>query len=183
MKRTHLLLLVGALCVSATAASGAMANDQDIIATTVPASICQPASTSSASKLRLSNGAWVFSSGQTGTAYLYCPLAKNANTQANNTYDNDISRYRVLYRDSDGGSAAASVRTRLTYRRWNGMYSGGSEWSSNDRTATGNAHAWVDNVHDLRSDAVYAFYVKLYRSSTSHTATFSGIDFYPQPVQ
>src|SRR5262245_10151343 len=66
MNRTTAFL---AAFAALAAAAPLRANDQDVRGTTVPASACQPASMASAEKLQLSNAAWIFASGVTGTAY------------------------------------------------------------------------------------------------------------------
>lgn len=173
--------------------NSALANDQDVWTTAVPASSCVPANEWLANKVQLSNGAWVFRGSSTGTVIFYCPLALNAYTVSNFSHDNDISRYRVYYRDSDGGMLGGSggfiapqrsrVTARLTFRRANGMYSAGTLWSSDNTgvNATANTTAIKTNAHDVRANALYAFVATLYRANTSQSPAFSGIDF-PFPV-
>jgi hypothetical protein len=69
------------------------------------------------------------------------------------------------------------VRVRLAYRRIDGLYSAGSEWSSNSSNVTGNTVAYKNNAHDVRSDAVYSFVVRLTRTNSTESPAFSGIDF------
>ncbi|MFN2201752.1 MAG: hypothetical protein ACK2UO_11120 [Caldilineaceae bacterium] len=158
------------------------ANDRDVRAKTVPASVCEPANSGTENRVLLSNGAWVFRSGQTGTVTFWCPVSLNAYTVSNTGNDNDISWYRVYYRDTDGTGTAARVTTRLTYRRSNGLFSAGSTWNSNSSSGTGNKIAYKQNTHDVRFGALYAFLVTLQRTSTSQSPAFSGIDFELPPV-
>jgi len=182
MNRTTAFL---AALAALAAAAPLRANDQDVRGTTVPATACQPASTASAEKLQLSNAAWVFASGATGTVYLYCPLAINGNTVSDASDDNDASSYRIYYRDSDGTGGAAEVTTRLVYRRADGLYSGGAEWSSNSNLldTEENTIDFQDNPHDLTANGVYSFFVTIARTNVNESPAFSGIDFAPPPVQ
>ena len=161
-----------------------LANDQDVRATTVPATACQPASLAFAAKMQISNAAWTFAGASTGTVYLYCPLPINGNTVSDASDDNDISTYRIYYRDSDGTGAAAEVTTRLVYRRSDGLYSGGPQWSSNSNPldTTTNTIDFHDNPHDMTAAGVYSFFVTLKRTNTNDSAAFSGIDFENEPV-
>lgn len=156
-----------------------LANDQDVRATTVPATACQPATHAMAALVQISNAAWTFAGNATGTVYLYCPLPINGNTVSGAGDDNDISAYRIYYRDSDGTGAAAEVTTRLLYRRSDGLYSGGAAWSSNSNLldTTTNTVVFHLNAHDMTADGVYSFLVTLRRTNTDASAVFSGIDF------
>jgi hypothetical protein len=171
--------------VAIAAALPLRANDQDVLATTVPATACQPASTTSAEKMAISNAAWTFAGAATGTVFLYCPLPINGNTVSGAGNDNDISSYRIYYRDSDGTGAAAEVTTQLVYRRSDGLYSGGAEWSSNSNllNTTTNTIDFQDNVHDMTANGLYSFYVTLKRTNTGESPAFSGIDFASPPEQ
>lgn len=181
MKRATAVLSTLAAMVAAVPL---LANDQDVRATTVPATACQPASLAVAAKMQISNAAWTFAGGATGTVYLYCPLAINGNTVSDASNDNDISAYRIYYRDSDGTGAAAEVTTRLIYRRSDGLYSGGPTWSSNSNVldTTTNTTAFHDNPHDMTAAGVYSFLVTLRRTNTDQSAVFSGIDFESPPA-
>jgi hypothetical protein len=160
----------------------AVANDQDVRATTVPATACQPRNSVEAERVVLSNGAWVFSGTNTGEVMFYCPLPLNAWTVSNISNDNDISAFRVYYRDTDGAGNAARVTARLVYRLFDGLYSAGNTWSSNVNPVTTNTTWLQDNPHDVRSLALYSFLVTLRRTNTSQEPAFSGIDFVPPPV-
>ncbi len=171
--------------LAAIAAAGpVLANDQDLRATTVPATACQPATQARSAMVLISNAAWTFAGNATGTVYLYCPLPVNGNTVSAAGDDTDIATYRIYYRDSDGTGNAAEVRTRLIFRRSDGLYSGGAEWSSNSNvldTET-NTTAYHNNPHDMTDDGVYSFLVTLRRNNTDELAVFGGIDFHIPPV-
>lgn len=177
------MLIVMLLTVSFVGLSGtARASDRDMLATTVPATACEPINSSHANEVELSNAAWVFRGANTGTITFYCPVPRNARTLSDATDDNDISAYRIYYRDSDGTGTAARVTARLVYRRADGLFSAGSTWDSNSLAATGNTTAIKANSHDLRFDALYSFLVTLNRTSTQQDPAFSGIDFTFVPV-
>lgn len=160
----------------------AMATDRDLRATTVPATSCTPLDSTQADMVLLSNAAWVFRGTNTGTVTFYCPLSRNAITLSDATDDNDISAYRVYYRDSDGAGSAARVTTRLIYRRADGLYAAGNTWNSNSQSATGNTTRIVANAHDMNADALYSFLVTLQRTNTQQAPAFSGVDFTFVPV-
>ncbi len=171
------LFTVGFVGVTGTA----KASDRDMLATTVPATACEPYRSSDARRVWLSNAAWVFRGANTGTITFYCPVPRNAVTLSDTTNDNDISAYRIYYRDSDGNGTAARVTARLLYRRASGLFSAGSLWNSNDYPVTGNTTVTKTNLHDMRSSALYSFLVTLSRTNRQQDPAFSGIDFTFRP--
>ena len=58
-------------------AGNAVANSQDLIAITVPATAYEPVSEIYADMVVLSNGAWIFSGNNTGFVVFNCPLSIN----------------------------------------------------------------------------------------------------------
>ncbi|BAY29439.1 hypothetical protein NIES2107_12820 [Nostoc carneum NIES-2107] len=156
----------------------ASANDAEVANTTIPASACRPESNVDDGQVFLSNGAYVFSGNNTGTVRLYCPWTINGNT-SNLTNDNDMSSYRVYYRDTDGISNSSEITTLLAYRDPNGQAqpAGQVAWSSNTANATANTTQTVQLSHDLGSNRLYYFIVTIRRNSTSQNPAFSGIDF------
>lgn len=161
----------------------ALANDRDLRAQTVPASSCHPMDRVSLDRLQITNGAWEFKGTATGTVDLWCPLPLNRNTVSDNSDDNDMTSYRVWYRDSDGTLPAARVLVQLTYRQPNGvMNTVGSQFNSNGFTTPFDA-AIVHGVnHQLQVNAMYAFRVRLTRTSTIQQPRFSGISFTLPPI-
>jgi hypothetical protein len=178
----HSLLRVGRLATLTAAglllagAHGARANDQDLRATTVPATACQPASSAQAAEVVLANGAWAFTGTNTGTITFYCPLPINGNTVSDATDDNDISAFRVYYRDTDGTGSAAEVTARLIFRT-TGVGTIGSTWSSNSSNVMTDTMAFQLVTHDMSASAMYSFLVTLSRTSTTESPAFTGIDF------
>ena len=128
------LFTIGFVWLAGTAG----ANDRDMLATTVPATACEPLNSSHANEVQLSNAAWVFRGTNTGTITFYCPVPRNAWTLSNTSNDNDISAFRVYYRDSDGTGTAARVTARLVSRRASGLFSARNTWNSNNHSATDN---------------------------------------------
>lgn len=181
LKKRMLIVALGTVGLVGLAGT-ARANDRDMLATTVPATACEPLNSSHANEVQLSNAAWVFRGSHTGTITFYCPVPRNAWTLSDNTNDNDISAYRIYYRDSDGTGTTAQVTARLVYRGASGLFSAGSTWNSNNHAATGNTTAFKENVHDVRFDALYSFLVTLRRTNTQQAPAFSGIDFATIPV-
>lgn len=163
-------------------AQEARANDQDLKATTVPATSCQPATHAQAAEVVLSNAAWVFSGTNTGTVTFYCPLPLNTFTKSDALDDNDISQYRVYYRDTDGMGIVSEVTVQLMYRSETGLTLVGSEFTSNDSNETDNTVRPHAVIHDVNPEALYSFAVRLSRIGTAHNPAFAGIDFYVEAI-
>jgi len=160
-----------------TLISTAVANTQDLEATTVPASSCQPASSSRASMVQLSNGAWVFSGSKTGTVEFYCPLPLNNLQKSSNEQPNSMTHYRIYYRDTDGINSNSSVKVQLTYRTYTGQNLAGGTWDSNSVAEEGNTAQFYNLNHKMRANSIYAFFVSMFRSNPNQSPAFSGIDF------
>jgi hypothetical protein len=163
------------------------ANDQDALATPVPAPACEPQNQAQAAKVALSNAAWVFSGSSTGSVTFFCPVILNCITEAeaDPPNNNTISSFRVYYRDSDATGNAARVTARLAFRGSSGRFFAGSEWDSNNPNAgselTGNRTDIQPNQHGVQCDALYSFLVTLMRADPAQNPAFSGIDFPPPP--
>ncbi|OCQ98811.1 hypothetical protein BCD64_22420 [Nostoc sp. MBR 210] len=170
-------LAAATIAASLIVPSVASANDRDITATTIPATACRPNSDSGDASVVISNGAYVFNGSATGTVTLYCPLPINANTLVDFSNDNDISRYRVYYRDTDGIGTASEIKVNLTYRDANGLTPVGGTWSSNGFNIIDNTTRFVDLIHDVGLDRLYSFVVTMQRTNTTQNPAFSGIDF------
>ncbi|WP_414544119.1 hypothetical protein [Nostoc sp. CCY0012] len=165
------------IAASFAISSPVLANDRDVLATTIPASACRPQNNVDDAKVALSNGAYVFTGSATGTVIFYCPLPINANTVSDMTNDNDISAYRVYYRDTDGIGTGSEITTRLVYRDAAGLNGVGSTWSSNVFNNANNRTQFVNLNHDVGSNRLYSFLVTMQRTNTSQNPAFSGIDF------
>jgi len=174
MQGRNLLALV-AWVVLAAARPGASQTHQDLFATTVPASACQPASPIMSDRLSLVNGAWVLNDGFIGVAQLWCPLPVNAYTVSDDSFHNQMIGYRIFYRDSDGGLGQSQVTVRLGYRTASGFAWAGPLWISN-LPQTGNTTEFHPTSHDLGAN-LYSFYVTMARTNANVEPVFAGIDF------
>jgi hypothetical protein len=110
-----------------------------------------------------------------------CPLPVNNIEMSGTGLDNDISSFRVTYRDTDGLGSGGEVSVFLQRAV---LLSGGGlrtapvcSWSSNrDGTdETGHTSDMVPCNHDVRSRDFYVFVVVLDR--TTAEVEFTGIDF------
>jgi hypothetical protein len=162
-------------------AHGALANDQDLIATTVPATSCQPATHAQAALVGLSNAAWVFTGANTGSVNFYCPLPVNRFTKSDATDDNDILGFRVYYRDTDGMADDAEVEARLALRATS-LILLGTAFTSNDSNETNDTMGYRAVSHDVNTAAMYSFIVTMRRDNASEDPAFTGIDFALEPV-
>ncbi|MCC6558512.1 MAG: hypothetical protein IT372_36710 [Polyangiaceae bacterium] len=183
--RAHLgRALLSVSCISLLTGV-AHANDRDVRATTIPAAACRPEDSYFAAQVRLDRAAWVFRPGVTGLVILHCPLGINQYTVSDDTNDNDITRIRVHYLDSDGRGERADLTVAL--QQWPGdlRLSVAPAWVSSE---SGGARGWtVDNhdiPHDLQSDSLYSFVVVMYRRSAEDRVGFAGIEFpiLPRPL-
>jgi hypothetical protein len=154
-------------------------NPWDLWHRTVPASACAPLDSAYAAKVRLQNGAWRFDGVNTGTVAFYCPIPINAwpadDAQPNYT---NMQFYRVWYRDSDGMTTNAKVTVSLRYRNLDGS------WNAAGGTLNSNVFADVafttkifNAPHVFETDALYSFYVTIYRANAQEVVEFHGIDF------
>jgi hypothetical protein len=175
--------------VLAITAGTALANDRDVRAKTVPASICQPSNSTQLGMVQIVHGSWVFQGSATGTVEIWCPLSLNQYTVSDNTNDNDISYYRVFYRDSDSAGAAAQVTVRLFYRRASAQapQPTGELFNSNavSSPVPFNTSRYHSNPHDVfffPDGVLYFFRVTLTRNNSTQDPAFHGIDFEIPPV-
>ncbi len=157
----------------------ASANDRDLRATTIPASACRPSSDTDDAKVRLTAAGYLFNGNSTGTVTFHCPLPINANTVSDATNDNDITTYRVYYRDSDGNQNSAQITVQLGYVGADGgALAVAPAWSSNLININGNTAQVADIPdHDVGSNRFYGFVVTMRRNSPNNTTVFTGIDF------
>lgn len=170
---------IAAALITAMGSTVALASHRDLLATTVPASACEPVNSSDAARIRLSNGAWVFRGANTGQVSFNCPLPVNANTVSDNTDANYISSYRIYFRDTDVLGNQAEVRVRLRSRSSTGLAYVSPQWSSNGAVYPGPTNTRVCERlnHNLNNDQIYHFLMSLRRSNTNQNPAFTGIDF------
>jgi len=175
-------VVTAALLLPALTAGPALAlpNPHDLIHRTVPASSCAPLDAAQSAKVRLSNGAWRFDGVSTGTVSFYCPLPMNAfpadNSEPNYT---EMEFFRVWYRDSDGLAVNARVTANLRYRADNGNWESAhpGTFNSSGFADIGFSKKIFNAVHTFETDALYSFYITIYRQNADQTVEFHGIDF------
>ena len=171
-----------------------LANQINLSAYTIPASACIPANPIDSDKLKLSHGSYVFASGETGSASLLCPLSLSGWKAGVSILDQNyldpfisMSKYRVYYRDPNDCSSATGVEVRLRYRNKTGLIALNPKWhswqdSDSPNTicymgVTKNTTQEVTFSHNLKTDRLYHFLVKIKRLNTAQKPAFSGIDF------
>ncbi|MGR9053132.1 MAG: hypothetical protein ACU84J_10825 [Gammaproteobacteria bacterium] len=172
----HALLGVTAVALTGLAEVGS-ANDHDLVATTIPASACTPANNVQAGLVYLSNGSWMFTGNATGGVVFYCPLPLNSYTVSDNTNDNDMTHFRVYYRDTDATGSAANVTARLVRRRTDGSTLLGAQFNSDNVNIDVHTAQIQPYLHDLAFSAIYSMQVTMARRNTSENPMFTGIDF------
>jgi hypothetical protein len=163
----------------------AHANDRDLRGTVVPASACTATSAGAPADRFFDRGAYVVD-GSSELLVLICPLPVNNVDLSGTANDNDISKFRVYYLDSDGSANSAGLSLFLNQAvlavdqpsghrttdvcRWFSNPNGGGI-----RTAT---RSTFPCAHDVSSAGFYFFQVFL-SAGPGTTATFLGIDFPP----
>ena len=141
----------------------------------IPASACEPYTTS-AEKIQLTTRGWYFKAGQTGYAYLICPLNLSAYAGISGV-NNDVSYVRTYYCDPDGAGTAAHVYTRLYSVSWNGALTYKPSFYSNSGDATCPTIGVRSVATDLDWDSLNSVLVRMYRANTTQNPWFTGIDF------
>jgi hypothetical protein len=188
MSNRHHAAIATRLAVTFSAAlagfapAAARANDRDPRATPVPASACVEVFHPTNITLWSSSGWFGL---YTGGAYatLRCPLPLNNVDLGGTTDDNDISKFRVHYRDGDGFGTTARVEVDLKRAAVNagGLPEGTvvCSWKSNvdGAGATTAAKATKACPHDLAAEAFYFFEVRLETGDGTYPVEFLGITF------
>jgi hypothetical protein len=165
----------------------AQANDRDPRGTPVPAAACEEYQRSGFTPSAWVVGFWALQ-GPGKELRLHCPLPLNNVDLSGTTNDNDLSKIRVLYQDSDGFGDGFTLQMGLNKAAISPTGPGGMlvttvcSWNSDtDGTgATTGATATKACVHDLAATAAYSVDVLLKTkagASASGTVSFLGIDF------
>jgi hypothetical protein len=171
-----------ALVAAVLASAAARANDRDLQGTPIPAAACVEFRRSPALTEEAWRAGYFEVSGDAKDLELHCPWPVNNVDLSGATDDNDLSKMRVHYRDSDGFGAGAAVEVILARTI---IDAGGRIrteavcfWQSNayGTGATTAAKATRACVHDLVAGAFYTLDVLL-QSRTGQTAQFLGVDF------
>jgi hypothetical protein len=180
MSRTRCIvaaLLVGGLAYP----SPGQANDRSLRAVMIPASSCQVIEDTPLEGNPFKEQVDAISRLTPGTYRVVCPLPVNNIEMAGRRNDNDISRFRVTYRDTDGLDPAGEV---LVFLQRISLAGDGSltidflcDWSSNmdGSDEIGYTSDVVPCAHDVSPRSFYVFQVIL--SRTSADVYFIGIDF------
>lgn len=155
----------------------ASASDKDLVATTIPASACELSNSVQANKVHLSNGSWMFRSGATGGVIFNCPMPLNAFTVSDNSNDNDLTHFRVWYRDTDATGNQAALSARLKRRSTNGGLFFGPVWNSNNVNIAVHTAQIQPTLHDMALSGQYMIQVVMSRANASQNPMFTGIDF------
>jgi hypothetical protein len=165
--------LLGFLALlAATPLGQALANDRDLRATPVSAASCAPRLTGTLAGF----DPWNFGtyelppSDPAGQGYremiLICPLPVNHIDLGGTSNDNDISSFRILYRDGDGFGVASDIWVKLFEQTLSGSTSRRREvcvWHSNaDGSGAGTGwYQWTSATKtcplDLAAGASYWF--------------------------
>ncbi|MEG4622832.1 hypothetical protein Q5691_00810 [Microcoleus sp. w1-18aA5] len=183
MMQLKCLIFLTAIAALFSFPRAAVANDQDVLATTIPASACRPESDTADARVRMVNGAFIFNDNATGTVRFFCPLPINRLTVSNPSNDNDLTGYRVYYRDTDGTGNLAEITTHLFYRNSNAGSSiaVGTAWGSNSNPSNlrVNTSFFVRQTHQFGDFRLYFFVVTMRRNNINQDPAFGGIDFIP----
>lgn len=181
--RSATMLLAG-LVPTLAGLAPAQANDRDLRATMVSGASCSEAARATYNNPWTSGDYFAVASANQFLK-LRCPLPLNQIDLSGTTNDNDISKIRVFYADSDGFGTDASVTVELvkiampTSAGWPETTVVCS-WSS-DTDGTGavtTAKATKACVHDLAAEAFYHFTVTLRTGAKGgNAASFVGISF------
>ena len=168
---------------SALAPATAGANDRDLRGTPVPAAACIEYRRTGPIDDPWKAGYFSLS-GDGQYLQLRCPFPVNNVELSGRTDDNDLSKMRVLYRDSDafGGGAGVQVVLGRSFvnASGNAQFEAVCFWASNAHGtgATTAAKGTRACVHDLAADSFY--HVDVFMGVVAgHTAQFLGVDFPP----
>lgn len=172
MRRLHIPALFSGLLLSTLFVTATQANDRSLRAITIPVAGCQPSWDSAGGLIIYS---WGVGSGQ--YAQILCPLPINNIELGTAAVDNDITKFRVHYRDSDGLGTGSRVSVAF-YRTTSSPFSFNVICSQNLSTTIGTlTSTTVTCAHDVTGGgAFYGFSVEMITSAGT-AAEFMGIDF------
>ena len=181
------LLLIGMLAamsaMPALAPSAARANDRDLRGTPVPAAACVEYRRTGPIGDPWKAG-WFALTGHGLSLQLRCAFPVNNVELSGRSDDNDLTRVRVHYRDSDGFGGGAGVQVVLgrSFVTASGavQFEAVCSWASNAHGTGGVSAAKSSRActHDLAADSFY--HVDVFMGVVDgHTAEFLGVDFPP----
>lgn len=144
----------------------------------IPASACRPIDADKA-KVKLSDGAWVFESGQSATATLFCPLHFAYPTDVVDS--NQMATFRLWYKDPDGTGTNSRVSATVLRRKYDAASDSalsGASLSSNTYSDTVYQRVVATVNHVI--DHLYSYHVEvqMHRAGSGiATPVFVGVDF------
>ncbi len=155
------------------------ANSSEIRGTMIPASLCQPADSASASKIQVDDFVR-FKGSNAGTVYLRCPLPVGSVRATTDAPGNFIEYFKVMHQDSDGTNTAINITVELRKKTtsWNTFIGPIFDSNSYSSTGTKNTTVYLNTPELMSNNAFYWFRVTLHRDSAGANAWFHGISFY-----
>lgn len=151
----------------------------------IPASACRPIAEDTA-KVQLSDGAWVFSAGQSGVVTLFCPLHTSEPSSLEDS--NYLAVMRLWYKDPDGTGTASSISADLKRRKFDASVdssvSGGTVTSQSfSETNFHRPGPFVSHTADFVNFSYHVEITMARSTSTSSTPVFVGVDFAQAPLR
>jgi hypothetical protein len=186
-RRATAALLAGMAAIACLMPTSTRANDRDLRGTPVPAAACiQYRSSGDLGSFggwdKFTSAFQIRSSGNGEVRLeLRCPLPVNNVEISGTANDNDMTKFRLHYLDSDGAGADARLLVRLVRASTtipNFVEGRVCEWSSNLGALA--QRVVIDCPHDFESDTFYYFLVTLTVGASTPSSTFVrfwGIDF------
>ncbi len=178
------IVIVCVISLIFTQGSRVEANSIDLRAEMIPATACQPQSSSEAAKIFLSNAGWAFLGGATGTVYLWCPLPLHRFSHMGRLM-NELSFYNIHYRDTDADGGDAEVAVTLYERTAPNLFIvNDSTWTSNSFPFSGTeGNFQTKSVGPIElSGNFYSFQVQMTRNNVNESPSFFGIGFFLRKI-
>lgn len=149
----------------------------------IPASACRPI-LGDLDSVKLSDGAWVFESGESGPVTLFCPLHLSAPDDL--AYSNAIARMRLWYKDADAALSSSHITATLKRRKYDASVDStiGSTIHSNNNNWSGFTiyDTYLNHTANF-TDYSYHVEVTMYRFNSNFASpVFVGLDFEPPPT-
>ncbi|WP_096326890.1 hypothetical protein [Nannocystis exedens] len=179
MKNRSLCISLAAATLTTVAPGLESEADAAYLRNRIPASACSPESPDDDAVLQLSNGSWIFTGTETGTATLWCPVATDQEYSALDPYS--ITNLRLWYRDPDGTATGSNVTAQLYYRTEgsNNLGTMTAGINSNTSNVTGSNRLGADVTTNTSTDALFFARVTISRNSSTASVAFHGLDLPP----
>ncbi|MFO1040061.1 MAG: hypothetical protein U1E45_24730 [Geminicoccaceae bacterium] len=162
-----------AMVLWATGTVPSEANDRSVQGVAIPASACQLADDSTAT-LNATVG-WIVRNGV--TAKVLCPVPINHIELGGTTNDNDMSKFRIHFTDSDGVGTGSIVKVFLL--RHTSVPLGTTEVCRKELApaTTSTTSTIVPCVHDIMSGGMFYEFAVVLHAAPGGYAFFLGLDF------